>query len=184
MPQGRRGFQRPIISGIVEPRNLEGIVDLAFEEHSGWTVVDYKTDRELAALAVHCGQAVSTGCLVDALWADDPPRTAAKTLQNYVLRVRRALARAGGPAIMQECIRLGGCPTGDARATGAGNLPARHVIHAVGPVWRDGDHGEVVGRQLLVQLLPCGEVVPAPAPRREADQQLLLPLSCERVLFS
>ena len=44
----------------------------------------------LAALAVRCGEAVSAESLVDALWADDPPRTAAKTLQNYVLRVRRA----------------------------------------------------------------------------------------------
>ena len=43
----------------------------------------------LAALAVHCGQAVSAASLVDALWADDPPRTATKTLQNYVLHVRR-----------------------------------------------------------------------------------------------
>lgn len=54
----------------------------------------------LAALAVHRGEAVSAGCLMDALWGDDPPRTAAKTLQNYVLRVRRALAAAGGPAIV------------------------------------------------------------------------------------
>ena len=47
-----------------------------------------------------------------------------------------AIHRAGGPAIMAECIRLGGCPTGDAKATTAGDLPARHVIHAVGPVWQ------------------------------------------------
>lgn len=53
-----------------------------------------------------------------------------------------AVHRAGGPAIMQECIRLGGCPTGDARATTAGDLPARHVIHAVGPVWSGGGRGE------------------------------------------
>ena len=46
----------------------------------------------LAALAVHRGEAVSAAALVDALWGDRPPRTAAKTLQNYVLRVRRALA--------------------------------------------------------------------------------------------
>jgi Transcriptional regulatory protein, C terminal len=44
----------------------------------------------LAALAVHCGAAVSAASLVDALWGDDPPRTVTKTLQNYVLRVRRA----------------------------------------------------------------------------------------------
>ena len=38
--------------------------------------------------------------------------------------------------------RIGGCPTGGAVATGAGNLPAKYVFHAVGPVWRDGRHGE------------------------------------------
>jgi DNA-binding SARP family transcriptional activator len=53
----------------------------------------------LAALAVHCGEAVSVASLVDALWGDDPPRTATKTLQNYVLRVRRALAQAKGATI-------------------------------------------------------------------------------------
>ena len=53
-----------------------------------------------------------------------------------------AIHRAGGPPILEECIGLGGCRTGDAKATSAGNLPARHVIHAVGPVWRDGEHGE------------------------------------------
>jgi O-acetyl-ADP-ribose deacetylase (regulator of RNase III) len=53
-----------------------------------------------------------------------------------------AIHRAGGPAIMEECRKLGGCPTGDARATGAGELAARHVIHAVGPVWQGGGAGE------------------------------------------
>ena len=53
-----------------------------------------------------------------------------------------AIHRAGGPSIMEECRRLGGCPTGDARATGAGNLPARYVVHAVGPVWNGGGSGE------------------------------------------
>ncbi len=48
----------------------------------------------LPALAVHYGEAVSTASLVDALWGDDPPRTATKTLQNYELRVRRTLAQA------------------------------------------------------------------------------------------
>ena len=53
-----------------------------------------------------------------------------------------AIHRAGGPSILDECRDLGGCPTGDVKATGAGNLPAKHVLHAVGPVWRGGDSGE------------------------------------------
>jgi len=53
-----------------------------------------------------------------------------------------AIRRAGGDEIFEECARLGGCETGDAKATGAGRLPAQYVIHAVGPVWRGGGHGE------------------------------------------
>ncbi len=53
-----------------------------------------------------------------------------------------AILRAGGPSIFDEAARFGGCPTGDAVATGAGDLPARHVIHAVGPVWRGGSNDE------------------------------------------
>jgi O-acetyl-ADP-ribose deacetylase (regulator of RNase III) len=53
-----------------------------------------------------------------------------------------AIHRAGGPAILEACRALGGCPTGDARATPGGRLPARLVVHAVGPVFRDGQHRE------------------------------------------
>lgn len=57
-----------------------------------------------------------------------------------------AIHRAGGPGIMRELdairARTGGCPTGSAVATGAGRLPAKWVFHAVGPVYRDGLHGE------------------------------------------
>jgi len=115
----------------------------------------------LAALAVHCGEAISTGCLVDALWADDPPRTAAKTLQNYVLRVRRALTRAGGPAIVTlpdgYCLRaapgvvdamLAESLIGEGRRTMAGGDPAgaaRLLRRALG-LWRGPALGEFADR--------------------------------------
>jgi O-acetyl-ADP-ribose deacetylase (regulator of RNase III) len=57
-----------------------------------------------------------------------------------------AIHRAAGPGLLAECLGLGGCETGSAKITDGHGLPARHVIHAVGPVWHGGDRNE---RELL-----------------------------------
>lgn len=53
-----------------------------------------------------------------------------------------AIHKAGGPTILEQCKKIGGCPTGEARITTAGNMPSKYVIHTVGPIYKDGSKGE------------------------------------------
>jgi O-acetyl-ADP-ribose deacetylase len=68
--------------------------------------------------------------------------TAAHWRLNKGMGTDGTIHTKGGPRIYDECRRIGGCPIGDAVITTGGNLKARHVIHAVGPVWRGGDEDE------------------------------------------
>ena len=67
-----------------------------------------------------------------------------------------AIHRVAGAELVRECAALQGCETGDAKITGGYNLPARHVIHTVGPVWKDGAQGEP--KQLESSYRRCFEV--------------------------
>ena len=78
-----------------------------------------------------------------------------------------AIHRAAGGSVLEECRRLGGCPVGQARITGAGRLPAKFIIHAVGPVWRAGRGDEAA------LLASC----------HRAAIELAVAHSCERVAF-
>ncbi len=53
-----------------------------------------------------------------------------------------AIHKAGGPTILEQCKKIGGCPTGEARITTSGNMPSKYVIHTVGPIYKDGSRGE------------------------------------------
>jgi O-acetyl-ADP-ribose deacetylase (regulator of RNase III) len=94
------------------------------------------TSREVAGARIELVQGDITHQTTDAIV------NAANTSLLGGGGVDGAIHRGGGRRILEECSRLGGCPTGEARLTTAGRLPARFVIHAVGPVYRDGRHGE------------------------------------------
>ncbi len=97
---------------------------------------------------IDCGQIVIDGCSVELIRGDITriPVDAIVNAANAMLAggggVDGAIHRAAGPALMLELQRYDDCPTGSAVVTGAGQLPAKYVFHAVGPVYRGGDRDE------------------------------------------
>ena len=103
-------------------------------------------EPDLLARAVGDGRIVLVRADITTLTVDAVVNAANQSLAGGG-GVDGAIHRAAGPGLMQELRRrYERCPTGSAVITGGGRLPARHVIHAVGPRWRDGNHGE---RELL-----------------------------------